>query len=202
MAGREEKLWHRGEARMMVPSLCFGESPSRFQFWYFSVLAITVYGLRSRSSTMIVLVPLILLTVPITVPASFFSRVNRKNGTKGVRWLILPSFSQKQHHLACCACSSPTARLRRFIFFSTLFHRKLADIPSLFCSFSTLICSDGKVLLEDLQSGGAFSAQPSTFHLHKNEKNKHKTHVPNVVVMGEDPREDFRTNVEMNMMGI
>lgn len=59
------------------------------------------------------------------------------------------------------------------------------------------------VLIEDLRSGGAFATQPSTFHLHKDEKKKKQTHLPPVVIPDkEDPTQDFRTNIELNMMGI
>ena len=80
-----------------------------------------------------------------------------------------------------------------------LFTHRLNLFPlPIFFSFS-----DGQVLIEDLRSGGAFATQSSTFHLHtKNEKRKHNTKVPDVVVSGEDPTIDFRTIIELNMMGI
>jgi hypothetical protein len=75
------------------------------------------------------------------------------------------------------------------------------DFFLLFPSSSFFLVSDGLVLIEDLHSGGSFAAQPSTFHLNKNEKRKQRTLLPDVLIQ-DNPTEDFRTNVELNMMGI
>jgi len=67
------------------------------------------------------------------------------------------------------------------------------------------ILNDGTVLVEDLREGGVFAAQPkSNFTLSsKKQHTKIKTRIrtPNVI-LADDPCEDFRTNVFLNMEGI
>jgi len=67
------------------------------------------------------------------------------------------------------------------------------------------ILNDGTVLVEDLREGGVFAAQPkSNFTLSsKKQHTKVKTRIrtPNVI-LADDPCEDFRTNVFLNMEGI
>lgn len=69
--------------------------------------------------------------------------------------------------------------------------------------------SEGSLLIEDLRQDGLLHPQPkSDFSNNKknmkrnNTRRKKQTQPPTVVVTGEDPTEDFRTIVELNMMGI
>ena len=68
--------------------------------------------------------------------------------------------------------------------------------------------SEGSVLIEDLRDGGYLHPQPkSDFsnnkkNLKTNKRRGEQAHPPSVVVTGEVPTEDFRTVVELNMMGI
>jgi hypothetical protein len=60
------------------------------------------------------------------------------------------------------------------------------------------------LLIEDLRDGGHLAAQPKSGFSNKKRRRRSNQEPtpPSVVVTGEVPTEDFRTIVELNMMGI
>lgn len=65
-------------------------------------------------------------------------------------------------------------------------------------------CSEGLVLIEDLRAGGVFAAQPKSGFSTREGKNQHAPRTPEVMNGSglADVREDFRTNVNLNLEGI
>lgn len=67
------------------------------------------------------------------------------------------------------------------------------------------ILDDGSVLIEDLREGGVFAAHPKADFTSKKkrfiERFLQKIRTPSVI-MQDDPTEDFRTNIALNMEGI
>jgi hypothetical protein len=60
------------------------------------------------------------------------------------------------------------------------------------------------LLIEDLREGGHLVAQPKSGFSNKKRRRRsyQEPTPPSVVITGEVPTEDFRTVVELNMMGI
>jgi hypothetical protein len=93
------------------------------------------------------------------------------------------------------------------LFFDTLFC--LSVLLSRSAPHTVFFCfvrprSEGLVLIEDLRAGGVFAAQPKSGFSTREGKNQHAPRTPEVMNGSglADVREDFRTNVNLNLEGI
>ena len=92
-------------------------------------------------------------------------------------------------------------------YFDQLYHYLIStgnDSDTFLCNYVFTFFSEGHLLIEDLRAEGVFTTQPkSNFSSRKNRKRLEAiAKLPSVVVPGENPVDDYRTIVELNMMGI